>query len=850
MKNGSWIQKPVHLICGLLFAGAVCLGISLQSDASQNGLDAARVQEHKTVTLEAEGILQNGDLLQEPAGNFSGRRNDSISAYGARAADFAAAEQKLEEGLDAFQTQISIEGCGITQQEFSQFYQNFVNNHPKYFYLKGGCSYSMSGGYVTTVIVAYSSSDTEARAQAAEYEAKVAEILRGVHTSWSDLEKALYVNDYIAVNCEYDQTLQKHNAYNALVEGTTVCQGYALAFLDLMNRLGISCEVVSSKALNHAWDLVKINDSWYHVDVTWNDPVKDRYGRARHFYFLKSSGWFRSDAGEHTAADWVFSGDAQDAQAGSTAFDTYFWNDVDSPFGYYDGFWYGTEVSGNKGMIAKYSGSGQGLEKQENIKEVSELWNVWGGTGFWQGNYSGCCVIENKLYYASPQAVNAINLATKAEEVAYALSEEEKNTGNIYGFYVTKDHVLKYELAQSPGESGVRKTAAFSGHSHSFGNWKIVQPATCTTKGIQIKSCSCGEEEEQEISLTAHTPGPAATCTTPQTCTVCKTEIQPKAAHTAGPAATCTTPQTCTVCKTEIQPKAAHTAGPAATCTTPQTCTVCKTEIQPKAAHTPGPAATCTTPQTCTVCKTEIQPKAAHTPGPAATCTTPQTCTVCKTVITNAAVHKPGPAATCTTPQTCTVCKTVLAKATGHRSTKKSVTKKATFTKTGTEKTICKDCGKTLKTKTISKIKCKKGKSYTVGSYKYKIVSPKTNGQGTVSFAGLAKNTKKVVIGDTVTILGAKFKIVQIEDRALKNKSSITSVTIGKNVKTIGKEALAGTKKLKTITIKSAKLTRVGANALKNTYAKLKIKTPKTKLNKYKALFKKKGQKSSVKISR
>ena len=219
-------------------------------------------------------------------------------------------------------------------------------------------------------------------------------------------------------------------------------------------------------------------------------------------------------------------------------------------------------------------------------------------------------------------------------------------------------------------------------------------------------------------------------------------------------------------------------------------------------------------------------------------------------MITNAAVHKPGPAATCTTPQTCTVCKTVLAKATGHRSTKKTVTKKATFTKTGTEKTICKDCGKTLKTKTISKIKCKKGKSYTVGSYKYKIVSPKTNGQGTVSFAGLAKNTKKVVIGDTVTILGAKFKIVQIEDRALKNKSSITSVTIGKNVKTIGKEALAGTKKLKTITIKSAKLTRVGANALKNTYAKLKIKTPKTKLNKYKALFKKKGQKSSVKISR
>lgn len=299
-----------------------------------------------------------------------------------------------------------------------------------------------------------------------------------------------------------------------------------------------------------------------------------------------------------------------------------------------------------------------------------------------------------------------------------------------------------------------------------------------------------------------------------------------------------------------IKAATAHTPGPAATCTTPQTCTVCKAVVKPATGHTPGPAATCTTPQTCTVCKAVLKSATGHKFGPAATCTTPQTCTVCKAVITNAAAHKPGPAATCTTPQTCTVCKTVLAKETGHRNTKKSVTKKATFTKTGTEKTICKDCGQTLKTRTLSKVPCKTGKIYTVGNYKYKIVSPKTNGQGTVSFVGLAKNTKKVVIGDTVTILGAKFKIVQIENRALKNKSAITSVTIGKNVKTIGKEVFSGTKKLKTITIKSANITKVGANALKNTNAKLKIKVPKAKLSKYKVLFKKKGQKSSVKIYR
>ena len=101
----------------------------------------------------------------------------------------------------------------------------------------------------------------------------------------------------------------------------------------------------------------------------------------------------------------------------------------------------------------------------------------------------------------------------------------------------------------------------------------------------------------------------------------------------------------------------------------------------------------------------------------------------------------------------------------------------------------CQDCNTILKSKTIAKIKCKKGKTYTVGNYKYKIVSAKTNGKGTVSFVGLAKNVKKVTIGDTVKILGVKFKIVRIGDKALKNQTSFSSVTIGKIFASIEKEA-------------------------------------------------------------
>lgn len=72
----------------------------------------------------------------------------------------------------------------------------------------------------------------------------------------------------------------------------------------------------------------------------------------------------------------------------------------------------------------------------------------------------------------------------------------------------------------------------------------------------------------------------------------------------------------------------------------------------------------------------------------------------------------------------------------------------------------------------------------------------------------------------------------------------LKSVTIGKNLTTIGKEAFSGDKKLATITLKSAKLKTVGKNALKSTKKNITIKVPKNKVTAYKKLFRNKGQKS------
>jgi Lhr-like helicase len=139
-----------------------------------------------------------------------------------------------------------------------------------------------------------------------------------------------------------------------------------------------------------------------------------------------------------------------------------------------------------------------------------------------------------------------------------------------------------------------------------------------------------------------------------------------------------------------------------------------------------------------------------------------------------------------------------------------------------------------------------KGKTFTSGKYKYKVT-----GTSSVAFNGIVSTkTTKVTIPKTVKYGGKTFKVTSIADNALKNKTKVTSVSIGENVTTIGKNAFYDCKKLKTITIKTTKLKSVGKNALKNIYAKATIKVPSKKYTAYKKLLKGKGQGKKVTIKK
>ncbi|WP_027292191.1 glycosyl hydrolase family 28 protein [Robinsoniella sp. KNHs210] len=147
-------------------------------------------------------------------------------------------------------------------------------------------------------------------------------------------------------------------------------------------------------------------------------------------------------------------------------------------------------------------------------------------------------------------------------------------------------------------------------------------------------------------------------------------------------------------------------------------------------------------------------------------------------------------------------------------------------------------------------ILAKKGRTYTVGNYKYKVLSASTK-SGTVSLTKPVKNTLKTVkVPDTVKIGNYRYKVTEIGKSAFKRNNKLKTVTIGKNVKKIGTAAFYNDKALKKITIYSKVIKSVGKNALKGIHARAAIKVPKSKLKSYQSRFAKKGQKNTVVIKK
>ena len=144
---------------------------------------------------------------------------------------------------------------------------------------------------------------------------KIDEIIKNKITDDMDtVNKIRIIHDYIVNNTKYDQNrsdknifeYKSNNAYGVLIEGYGICSGYTDSMMLFLEKLNIKSYKVSSE--NHVWNKVFINNNWYNLDLTWDDPVNsDGSDSLEHTFFLVTDDeMLKNDKTEHTYNEDVY----------------------------------------------------------------------------------------------------------------------------------------------------------------------------------------------------------------------------------------------------------------------------------------------------------------------------------------------------------------------------------------------------------------------------------------------------------------------------------------------------------------------------------------------------------------
>lgn len=156
--------------------------------------------------------------------------------------------------------------------------------------------YNYFGTYYLTVT--YTITYYTTLEQEKELDAAVEDVLLelNIDEDADDYEKVSAIYDYICNHVTYDYDHLYHDdyklqftAYAALINGTSVCQGYANLFYRMAKELGLSTRIIrgwqTSTGGGHAWNIVKLGDLYYNLDTTWDAVYAD--AGLNYAFFLK-----------------------------------------------------------------------------------------------------------------------------------------------------------------------------------------------------------------------------------------------------------------------------------------------------------------------------------------------------------------------------------------------------------------------------------------------------------------------------------------------------------------------------------------------------------------------------------
>lgn len=257
-------------------------------------------------------------------------------------------EELMKMIVEGDTTTHTISNYGLTRDEVTGTWSSLKENECK-MYLKTNNIFliditNKTTGIVTSVYIFGIDSDYVQRTE--RMISVIEKILDGVDSKMTDLDKVLYVHEYLVKNTTYNKNCEKAGCASSILgDKMGMCSGFAEAMEVVLGEMGIELYRCKSTKMNHEWNYIKLDGEVYQADTCWDNSKKtSSTGLNWHRYLLRTDEEMKTIVTVHRDF-WCH--EDKSIQATSTRFKDWFVHDVYGQMYYYDGLWYYYDVNTN-----------------------------------------------------------------------------------------------------------------------------------------------------------------------------------------------------------------------------------------------------------------------------------------------------------------------------------------------------------------------------------------------------------------------------------------------------------------------------------------------------------------------
>ena len=201
--------------------------------------------------------------------------------------------KQLLNAINQMQTTVNLSGKRLTIKDLGILLRMIENDNPGIFWIERTYNYkpeANNNSLVYSYSPIYRFSMTQRKSMEQEILNNEKYFFSGIRFSMTPYEKALRIYENIPRLMKYDKEAivgerkkrreyrldDCSTIYGGLVLRKAVCAGYAKSYQYLLHKVGVECVKVNgnTSAGYHGWNIVNLENAWYHIDVTWGDYLE------------------------------------------------------------------------------------------------------------------------------------------------------------------------------------------------------------------------------------------------------------------------------------------------------------------------------------------------------------------------------------------------------------------------------------------------------------------------------------------------------------------------------------------------------------------------------------------------